>query len=140
METDKKNKIMNKKVKDWYFSQRMGIEIIETSDFDAEIKQYGINWSARGTVSLEKAREFSNELNECMALVNTLNQFALHETTAKPKVVILDDNPLSMAKYAEEYPENFKEISDTNHENTNELPVTHCPLDADHELNAESEK
>ena len=79
METDKKNKIMNKKVKDWYFSQKMGIEIIEISNWDAEIKQYGINWSARGTLSLERAREFSNELNECMALVNTLNQFALHE-------------------------------------------------------------
>jgi len=28
----------------------------------------------------------------------------------KPEVVILDDNPLSIVSYAEEYPENFKEI------------------------------
>lgn len=30
----------------------------------------------------------------------------------KPKIVILDDNELSIAKYAEEYPENFKKIGD----------------------------
>jgi len=41
-----------------------------------------------------------------------------HENTAKPKVVILDDNELSMALYAQEYPENFKEICDVDHENT----------------------
>lgn len=33
-------------------------------------------------------------------------------TSAKeePKVVILDDNPISIAKYSEEYPENWKAI------------------------------
>jgi len=46
------------------------------------------------------------------------NKFVHHENTDKPKVVILDDNPLSMAKYAQEYPENFKEICDADHENT----------------------
>ena len=29
----------------------------------------------------------------------------------KPKPIILDDNPLSIASYAEEFPENFEEIS-----------------------------
>lgn len=28
----------------------------------------------------------------------------------KPKVIILDDNPLSIRSYAEEYPENWKKI------------------------------
>jgi hypothetical protein len=36
----------------------------------------------------------------------------LKTTEDKPKVVILDDNELSMACYAEEYPENFKAITD----------------------------
>jgi len=40
-----------------------------------------------------------------------------HKKTAKPKVVILDDNELSMAKYAEEYPENFKKICNADHKN-----------------------
>jgi len=31
----------------------------------------------------------------------------------KPEVVILDDNPLSIASYAEEYPENWKKINDS---------------------------
>jgi len=30
----------------------------------------------------------------------------------KPKVIILDDNILSLSCYAEEYPENFKAITD----------------------------
>lgn len=29
---------------------------------------------------------------------------------SKPKVVILDDNELSLSLYAEEYPENWKKI------------------------------
>ena len=89
-------------------------------------------------------KEAINLIEGCGKIVN---QFSKNEYTCSNKKLcpecqakLKDDNPLSMAKYAEEYPENFKEISDTNHENTNELPVTHCPLDADHELNAESEK
>ena len=31
----------------------------------------------------------------------------------KPKVIILDDNEISIMKYAEEYPENWKEICDS---------------------------
>jgi len=35
------------------------------------------------------------------------------------KVVILDDNPISIARYAEEYPENWKKICEALDENKN---------------------
>lgn len=38
--------------------------------------------------------------------------------TIQSKVIILDDNELSMAKYAEEYPKNFKEMCDANQKET----------------------
>ena len=44
------------------------------------------------------------------------DEFVKHENKDKPKVIILDDNVLSMSKYAEEYPENFKEICDGDRE------------------------
>lgn len=62
-------------------------------------------------------REFNNFLCEqCKDKERNKLKDASAETTKekeKPKVVILDDNELSIAKYAEEYPENFKEISDS---------------------------
>ena len=64
---------------------------------------------------LRGGEKLKNSFDHCPWCGEEL-QYADHETTAKPKVVILDDNPLSMAKYAEEYPENFKEISDADHE------------------------
>lgn len=40
---------------------------------------------------------------------------ALIDVKDSPKVkpIILDDNPLSLSKYAEEFPENFEELSES---------------------------
>jgi len=55
-------------------------------------------------------------IKECKKILNDFDietecKIKSAEVAEKVKVVILDDNELSMAKYAEEYPENFKEIS-----------------------------
>lgn len=73
-----KAKVLKRKQSDWN-SNGSSIEILEISDWDSDIKQYGINWSALGTVKLERARKFNNSLNECLAIVNQMNQFALSE-------------------------------------------------------------
>ena len=39
----------------------------------------------------------------------------------KPKVIILDDNALSLSLYAEEFPENFKEITELIKKANNQL-------------------
>ena len=45
--------------------------------------------------------------------VHVDNQSADNHRKTKPKVIILDDNPLSLSCYAEEYPENWKAITET---------------------------
>ena len=62
------------------------IEISEIQNIDSKIKKYGINWSAIGVVTLEEAREFSNNLNECMSLVNQMNQLSLSTKQEKVKI------------------------------------------------------
>ena len=37
----------------------------------------------------------------------------------KPMVIILDDNPISLMGYAEEFPENWKKICEALEKNTN---------------------
>ena len=49
------------------------------------------------------------------------------ESPVKPKVVILDENELSMSKYAEEYPENFKAITESETTNIKSANNTDCP-------------
>ena len=55
--------------------------------------------------------DFANEYNKVWKFTAVINK-----AKSKPKVVILDDNELSLSRYAEEYPENFKEITDSVHE------------------------
>ena len=64
-------------------------------------------------------KAYQNICNNCVRNLDDV----LYENKDKPKVVILDDNELSMAKYAEEYPENFKEISDADHESKDDNNV-----------------
>lgn len=64
----------------------------------------------------KQAKGFIQEMfNEYTKIRNNSSNL---KTTDKPKVVILDDNELSITKYAEEYPENFKAITE-NLNNTN---------------------
>ena len=51
-------------------------------------------------------------INRCLKCDSKRIKDSRNVQEAKPKVVILDDNELSMAKYAEEYPENFEAITD----------------------------
>lgn len=75
------NKKINllKKKREWNLSKNLSIDIMETGEIGSEILQFGINWGALGTVTPEKATEFSNKLNECVALVKGMNEFALSE-------------------------------------------------------------
>ena len=61
----------------------------------------------------QNVQEASSGAEKCMDEMfdRELNSSNLKSTDNKPKVVILDDNELSMACYANEYPENFKAIS-----------------------------
>jgi len=77
-----KIKALKKKQYDWN-SLDNKMKILEISDWDSDIKQYGINWGALGSVTLERAREFNNTLNECLAIVNQMNQFALSEKSVQ---------------------------------------------------------
>ena len=75
------NKKINllKKKREWNLSKNLSIDIMETGEIGSEILQFGINWGALGTVTPEKATEFSNKLNECVALVKGMNEFVLSE-------------------------------------------------------------
>lgn len=46
------------------------------TEFQSNILKFGISWGALGTVTPDRAREFSNKLNECISLVSAMNGFA----------------------------------------------------------------
>lgn len=59
------------------------------------------NWKKTIKEDIDKAKT-SEELRETLENAKGLEE--------KPKVIILDDNPVSIANYAEEFPENWKKI------------------------------
>lgn len=63
--------------RDWNLSASCGIEIFETSGFGDEFLKFGINFGALGTITIERATEFSNKLNECIKLVKYMNSEAV---------------------------------------------------------------
>ncbi len=66
----------------------------------------------RGRLSKNCSRICTKKYKRNPKAVNAENASpCIKSTSKKPEVVILDDNELSMACYAKEYPENFKEIS-----------------------------
>ena len=54
--------------------------------------------------------EMDKQLNK---MTNLEKAKKLEKEYHKNNIVILDDNEISLSKYAEEYPENFKKISDS---------------------------
>ncbi|MHA1481813.1 MAG: DNA (cytosine-5-)-methyltransferase [Candidatus Heimdallarchaeaceae archaeon] len=87
------------------------VECCRLQGFPDDWNEYGINEKG------EKVKMSDTQRYKQMGNAVTTNVIAavgsqiLKSTDDKPKVVILDDNELSMTKYAEEYPENFKAIS-----------------------------
>lgn len=71
-----KREILLKKRQEWNSSENLHIDIMETTEFQSNILKFGISWGALGTVTPDRAREFSNKLNECISLVSAMNGFA----------------------------------------------------------------
>lgn len=45
----------------------------ETSDYYAEVKTFGVNWSACGTQNIEDAKKFAEKINKACKIVEKLN-------------------------------------------------------------------
>ncbi len=54
------------------------------------------------------------QCDNCNYSTNDIDRICVHVCSEKekPKVIILDNNEISIMKYAEEYPENWKRICD----------------------------
>ena len=50
------------------------VNIYENSEFRSEIKIFGINWSAIGTVDIETTNKFINDLQEATKIVEYINK------------------------------------------------------------------
>ena len=64
-------------------------------------------WCARRNTIFNKRSNFSTIT---MGLIKANDWELFKENKEKPKVVILDDNPVSIAGYSDEFPENWKKI------------------------------
>lgn len=45
----------------------------ENSDWRAEVKTFGVNWSACGTQNIEEAKKFAEKINKACKIVEKLN-------------------------------------------------------------------
>lgn len=49
------------------------VKIYENSSFGAELRTFGVNWSACGTQNIENAKKFAEKINKACKIVEKLN-------------------------------------------------------------------
>lgn len=88
------------------------MEIVEPVNYTSKLSRWkgDKEWLESGGIN-----KMLDKLKEIMLAVEHIRDYPSNadKANSKPDVVILDDNELSLACYAEEYPENFKEISES---------------------------
>mgnify|MGYP004661455885 CR=1 FL=1 len=50
----------------------------ENSDWRAEVKTFGVNWSACGTQNIEDAKKFAEKINKACKIVEKLNAIQIN--------------------------------------------------------------
>lgn len=50
----------------------------ENSDWRAEVKTFGVNWSACGTQNIEDAKKFAEKINKACKIVEKLNAMQIN--------------------------------------------------------------
>ena len=78
------------------------VAIFENSSFGAEVKTFGVNWSACGTQNIEDAKKFAEKINKACKIVKKLNAMQInvnygHEEKPDRKLYMA-----LIAKYMEE--------------------------------------
>lgn len=54
------------------------VKIYETSSSLAEVKTFGVNWSACGTQNIEEAKKFAEKINKACKIVEKLNAMQIN--------------------------------------------------------------
>lgn len=54
------------------------VKIFENSSFDAELRTFGVNWSACGTQNIEETKKFAEKLNKACKIVEKLNAMQIN--------------------------------------------------------------
>lgn len=49
------------------------VSVVENPNWGAELKTFGVNWSACGTQSIEETKKFAEEINKACKIAEKLN-------------------------------------------------------------------
>lgn len=61
--------------------------VVDNSEWRAEVKTFGVNWSACGTQNIEEAKKFAEKINKACKIVEKLNAMQInvsYEDEEKP--------------------------------------------------------
>ena len=74
----------------------------ETSSCLAEVKTFGVNWSACGTQNIEDAKKFADKINKACKIVEKLNAMQINVNYVYDELPDREQYMVLITKYMEE--------------------------------------
>ena len=78
------------------------VNIYENSSFGAEVKTFGVNWSACGTQNIEDAKKFADKINKACKIVEKLNAMQINVNYVYDELPDREQYMVLITKYMEE--------------------------------------
>lgn len=76
--------------------------VVDNSEWRAEVKTFGVNWSACGTQNIEDAKKFAEKINKACKIVEKLNAMQINVNYGHEEKPDREDYMALIAKYMEE--------------------------------------